>query len=152
MGVTNIGMLAYNSLRLEKGYCSSAELSGENTPLEAGLERFVKFDKGDFIGRNALLADLKSGATQNKLVLLQVDAEEADALGDEPLLKEGKVVGRVTSGGYGHRAEKSIALAYISPEYAMLGSEVSVEILNKPCEARIVSSPLYDPRNMRLRE
>lgn len=151
LGVTNIGMLAYNSLRLEKGYCGAAELSGENPPLEAGLERFVKFDKGDFIGRSALLAAQESGATQNKLVLLQVDAEEADALGDEPIVKEGKVVGRVTSGGYGHRTEKSLALAYISSEYARLGSEVSVEILNKPCEARVVSSPLYDPSNMRLR-
>jgi dimethylglycine dehydrogenase len=151
LGVANIGMLAYNSLRLEKGYCGAAELSGENTPLEAGLERFVKFDKGDFIGRSALLVDQKRGAPQNKLVLLQVDAEEADALGDEPVLKEGKVVGRVTSGGYGHRVEKSLALAYIAPEYARPGSEVSVEILNKPCEARVVSSPLYDPGNMRLR-
>jgi dimethylglycine dehydrogenase len=72
-------------------------------------------------------------------------------LGDEPVLKEGKVVGRVTSGGYGHRVEKSLALAYIAPEYARPGSEISVEILNKPCEAKVVSSPLYDPGNMRLR-
>jgi dimethylglycine dehydrogenase len=151
LGVTNIGMLAYNSLRLEKGYCGAAELSGENTPLEAGLERFVKFDKGDFIGRSALLADRERGVPQKKLVSLQIDTEEADALGDEPIVKGGKVVGRVTSGGYGHRAEKSLALAYVSPDYAIPGSEVSVEILNKPCEARVVSSPLYDPSNMRPR-
>jgi dimethylglycine dehydrogenase len=151
LGAKNIGMLAYNSLRLEKGYCGSAELSGENTPLEAGLERFVKFDKGDFIGRSTLLKDRECAPPPNKLVLLQVNVEEADPLGDEPVLKEGKVVGRVTSGGYGHRVEKSIAFAYVSPECAEPESTVSVEILNRSYEARVLPFPLYDPKNMKLR-
>jgi len=149
LGLANIGMLAYNSLRLEKGYCGSSELDGERTPFEASMERFVYFDKEDFIGKKALLDGKKKLAPEKKLVLLQIDNDEADALGDEPLIIDEEVVGRVTSGGYGHRTDTSLAFGYINSQCAVPGTAVKVEILGKISEAVTVEFPFYDPQNTR---
>jgi len=149
LGIANIGMLAYNSLRLEKGYCGSSELNGESTPFEARLERFVYFNKEAFIGKKALLDSKKKLEPEKKLVLLQIDNDEADALGDEPLIIDEKVVGRVTSGGYGHRTDTSLAFGYIDSRYSVPGTAVKVEILGKISEAVTVVLPFYDPQNIR---
>jgi dimethylglycine dehydrogenase len=150
-GLTDCGMRALNSLRLEKGYCGSVELSGEDTPWEAALEAYVKMDKGGFIGRDSLLRQLEGGGLAKRLVLLDIEAGEVDAFGDEPIYQDDRIVGRITSGGYGHRLGKSLALAYVWPEASAQDTELEVEILDERFQARVAPRPLYDPDNQRLR-
>jgi dimethylglycine dehydrogenase len=148
-GLVNCGMRALlNSLRLEKGYLLGADFS-EETPLQAGLEAFVKIDKGNFIGREALLKQKEQGIDR-KLVLLAVGAGDADAYGDECLWLKGQVIGRVTSGGWGHRVGKSLALGYVRPDLAASGTRMEVEILDERRPAAVVKTPYYDPQNLRL--
>lgn len=146
-GIRNIGMRAVlNSLRVEKGYLLAPDMCGEETPLQAGLDFFVKFDKGDFIGREALLRQKEQGLP-SKLVTMIIEAGDADAYGDESVWNGDEVVGRVTSGGYGHRTGKVIAFAYIRPELTEPGTKLEVEIMDEKWPAVIVESPVYDPKN-----
>jgi len=150
-GIIDFGLRAMMSLRLEKGYCTlGGELSSERTPLEAGLERFVNFNKGNFLGRQAVIQQKESGPSDN-LVLMTVETEDADAFGDEPVFKGDEIVGRVTSGGYGHTVEKSLAMAYISKELAKPGTGVEISVLGKRYPAEVVPTPYYDPDNQRLK-
>ena len=108
-------------------------------------------DKGDFIGRDALLRQKEAGGITKRLVLLDIQAGEADAYGDEPIYQGDAIVGRVTSGGYGHRLGKSLSLAYVWPEVSAQDTKLEVEILDERFPAIVVSRPLYDPANQRLR-
>ncbi len=137
-----------NSLRLEKGYLMGADFS-EETPLQAGLESFVNFEKGHFIGREALLKQREQGIDR-KLVLLAVEAGDADVYGDESLWLRDRVVGRVTSGGRGHRVGQSLALGYVRPDLASPGVRMEVEILDERRPAVVVPIPYYDPQGARL--
>ncbi|MEE8535371.1 MAG: FAD-dependent oxidoreductase [Kiloniellales bacterium] len=152
LGVADFGFYALDSLRLEKGYAGwGTELSIEGSPLEAGLDRFVKLNKGAFLGRAALLERQARGLAQ-RLVTLEIDAADADAFGNEPVTTpDGETVGVVTSGGYGHRVAKSLALAYVEAAQAAEGTALAVEILGDVRPARVVASPAYDPENARLR-
>ncbi len=139
-----------NSLRLEKGYLVlGGEISSERTPLEAGLERLVDFGK-PFLGRQALLNQREVGLTQ-KLALLTVEAVDADAIGDEPIYCQGKMAGRVASGGYGHCVGRSLALGYLDLDCIAPGTELEIPIFGRTCAAKAVASPLYDPENKNLR-
>jgi dimethylglycine dehydrogenase len=150
-GLVDFGYRALDSMRLEKAYrLWGPDMSSQYTPLEAGMERFVRFDKGDFIGRDALLREQERGSTK-RLCCLVVDAADADAHGYEPLFAEGRLVGAVTSGGYGHTLGSSLALAYVEPEYSTPGTELQVRILGEQRAARVVVEPPYDPQNARLR-
>ena len=150
-GIADFGMRAMESLRMEKAYRMwGADLTTEYTPLEAGLERFVKFDKGDFTGRDALVRQRDGGLTWT-LVCLTVEVDDSDAIGKEPVLKDGEVIGVATSGAYGFSVEKSLALAYVKPEFATPGTTLEVEILAERYPALVVEAPLYDPENSRLR-
>jgi dimethylglycine dehydrogenase len=149
-GLTDFGYRALESMRLEKAYrLWGADMSTEYTPLEAGLERFVGFNKGDFVGRDALLRQREEGV-RRRLACLVVDTADADAHGYEPVLANGRPVGYVASGGYGHVVEKSIALAYLPVEYAEPGTPLAVELLGEQRPATVVRTPLYDPDNARL--
>lgn len=149
-GLVNCGMRALlNSLRLEKGYCLGADFA-EATPLQAGLEAFVNFKKGNFIGRQALL-EQKSRGVPSQLVMLEVDAGEADAYGDECIWHNGQPVGRITSGGWGHRTEKSLAFGYVQADLAAPGTQMEVEILEERRPAVVIKTPCYDPENGKLR-
>ena len=117
---------------------------------EAGLERFVAFDKGEFLGHEALRRQLEAGGPSIRLCCLAVDADGADAHGYEPVHAGGELVSYVMAGGYGHTVETSIALAYLPVEHATVGTEVEVEILGDRRPARVVEQPLYDPENARL--
>jgi dimethylglycine dehydrogenase len=151
LGLTPFGARALQSLRLEKSFGTWArEYRPIYTPAEAGIERFVAIDKGDFIGRAAVLRD-RQHAPQRRLVTLVVDAADADAIGDEPVWHDGKVVGWITSGGYGHCMAKSIALGYIPTQLAKDGTAFEVEILGERRGATLTEQPLYDPRGDRLR-
>ena len=151
-GIVDFGLRAMMSLRLEKGFCTlGGEMSSERTPLEAGLERFVNFNKGNFMGQQALLQQKEAGLAEN-LVLMTVDVDDADAIGDEPVFQGDEIVGRVTSGGYGHTVGKSLAMAYVKSELAKPGTRVDISILGNRYPAEVVPTPYYDPENERLKE
>jgi dimethylglycine dehydrogenase len=148
LGLVDFGYRALESLRLEKAYrLWGADMSADYTPLEAGLERFVAFGKGDFVGRDALL----SREPRIRLSTLVVDADGVDAHGYEPVYVGGELTSYVMAGGYGHTAGESIALAYLPLEHAADGTEVEVEILGDRRSARVVEQALYDPAGERLR-
>ena len=150
-GITDFGLRAMMSLRLEKGYCVlGGELSSERTPLEAGLERFVNFNKGNFQGRQALIQQ-KEKELDEHLALMTVETDNADAIGDEPVYQGDEIVGRVTSGGYGHTVKKSLAMAYIKTELTKPGIKLEIAILDERYMAEVVRIPYYDPENERLR-
>ncbi len=150
-GITDFGLRAMMSLRLEKGFCVlGRELSSERTPLEAGLERFVNFNKGNFLGRQALIQQ-KEKELDEHLALMTVEADNADAIGDEPVYQGDEIVGRVTSGGYGHTVKKSLAMAYIKTELTKPGIKLEIAILGERYTAEVVRIPYYDPENERLR-
>jgi dimethylglycine dehydrogenase len=151
-GVKPFGIRAMDSLRLEKSYkLVGRELSIEYAALESGLERFVDFDKGPFLGRDALIAWKRKGF-ENKLVTLEVQGvTDADARGSEPVMKDGAMIGRTTSGGYGWRMGKSLALAMVTPELSRVGDEVDVRILGEMRRAIVIPDSPYDPKNAALR-
>jgi dimethylglycine dehydrogenase len=150
--LTHLGIYAVESLRLEKCYRSwKADLTSEYTPFTASLERFVHLDKAaDFIGRAALRQEAAAGPKE-RFVPLLVEAADADATAVSVVYGGGQVVGLATSGGYGYRIKRSIALAYLRTEFAVPGTGVEVEILGERRRALVASEPLYDPHNLRLR-
>ncbi len=149
-GLVDFGYRALDSMRLEKAYLMwGSDMSADYTPLEAGMSRFVDFEKGDFIGRDALLRQRERGL-ERRLACLVVDARDADPHGYEPILDGNKRVGYVASGGYGHRVEKTIALAYLPVAYLEPGTELALQILGENRAAHVVEPPLYDPENRRL--
>jgi dimethylglycine dehydrogenase len=151
LGLADFGYRALESMRLEKGYrLWGPDMSPAFNPLEAGMERWIRFDKGGFIGRDALLEVSESGGPRRRLACLVVDADGADAHGFEPVREGEKLVGFVTSGGYGFRLGRSIALAYLPPEACAPGTHVTVEILGERRRAEVAQAPLYDPSNGRL--
>ncbi|WP_158815715.1 FAD-dependent oxidoreductase [Methylocapsa sp. S129] len=151
-GVKPFGIRAMDSLRLEKSYkLVGRELSIEYAGLESGLERFIDLNKGDFIGRDALTAWRGKGFA-NRLVTMEVHGvTDADARGSEPVLRNGASVGRTTSGGYGWRTGKSLALAMVLPEHAQAGTELDIQVLGETRRAVIVDDSPFDPDNARLR-
>ena len=150
--IVDFGAYAVNSLRMEKCYRGmGADLTNEISPLEAGLERFVSMKKDAFVGREAL-ERIKSKAVALKLVYLEIDALDADCMGGEPVHANGRVVGVTTSGGFGHRIQKSLAFAYVEPAFAEVGTQIEIEALEDRRRATVLKDePAYDPANERLR-
>jgi dimethylglycine dehydrogenase len=152
LGLVDFGYRALDSMRLEKAYrLWGADMSADYTPLEAGLDRFVAFDKGEFVGRDALLRRRDEGGSHVHLSCLVMDADGADAHAYEPIYAAGELVTYVMAGGYGHTVGQSIALAYLPAEHARDGAELEVGILGARRAARVISQPLYDPEGERLR-
>lgn len=150
-GIVNFGTRAMDSMRIEKGYASwRADLTPDVSPLEAGLERFVKFDKEDFIGKDAVLK-LRDKGVDKKLVTVVIEGNDADPYWDEAIFSGDEVVGRVSSGGYGHRVGKSIALAYVNTAQAVPGTRLEIDILGERHPVEVVPTPIYDPENIRLK-
>ena len=150
-GIVDWGYRALESMRLEKAYrLWGSDMSADWTPLEAGMERMVAFDKGDFIGRDALLRQRERGI-ERTLACLVIDAADADAVGSESIWAGAEPIGYVASGGYGHTVEKSIAFAYLPLQHADAGTELMVDILGDRRPARVVDPPLHDPASERLR-
>ena len=151
-GIKPFGIRAMDSLRIEKSYrLVGTELSIEYAAYESGLDRFVHPNKGDFIGRDALVQWREKGF-DNKLVTLEVhNTTDSDVLGNNPIYKDDKVVGRATGGEYGFRLDKSIALAMVKPDLANVGEKLKVDILGKMYEATILEESPYDVENKLLR-
>jgi dimethylglycine dehydrogenase len=151
-GMRLIGDRAVDSLRLEKGYgIWSAEFRQDGTPGASGLDRFVAFDKGEFVGRDPALREREVGPRQ-RLVLLEVDAADADASMDEGIWLGDRRVGVVTSGAYGHHVKKSLALAYLDTDVLRSSPELTVYVVGEERTGRILPAPPYDPAGSRLRE
>lgn len=150
-GLRHIGVRALNSLRLEKGYGSwGREYTPDYTPAEAGLGRLVRLDKGAFLGRAAAERDLAK-TPDRRLSILAVECLDADPIGNEPVFHEGAVVGRVTSGAFGHTVGTAIALAYLPARALEDPDGFEVEILGERRPARLAPAPLYDPQGAKLR-
>jgi len=151
LGVRHVGMYALNSLRLEKCFgIWSREFSRDYTPRMSGLDRFVAYDKPDFIGRRAALEDRQS-VPEKRLVTLAVDSPAADAAGYEPVWLGSEMVGFVTSGGYGHCVATSLAMGYLQSSVADEQSGLSVTILGERRECRILKQAPIDPHGTRMR-
>jgi 4-methylaminobutanoate oxidase (formaldehyde-forming) len=150
-GLVAGGYKAIDSLRLEKGYrVWGADITPDETPYEAGLGFAVKLDKGDFIGRQALV-DAQERAPERKLACLVLDDPRSVALGSEPVRMDDEILGRVTSGGYGYSVERSIAYAYVPAQSAEAGREAEVEIFGEWVPGTIAEEPLWDPAGERIR-
>jgi dimethylglycine dehydrogenase len=150
-GIKPFGIRAMDSLRLEKSYkLVGRELSIEYAALESELARFIDLSK-PFLGKEALLKWRDNGFA-NKLVTLELTGvKDFDARGSEPVFKDGAAVGRTTSGGYGWRTQKSLALAMVKPELATPGTELVVRVLGEDFAARVIADSPYDPENAALR-
>ncbi len=150
-GVVAAGYRAIDSLRLEKGYRYwSADISPDYTPYEAGMGFAVKLDKANFIGRDALLKQ-KTEGIKRKLCCLTLADKTAIAIGNEPVRSGDKIVGWITSGGYGYAVGKSIAYAYLPLEYAAVGTKLDVEYFGERIDAVVEKEPLWDPKGERVK-
>ncbi len=150
-GLGYFGLYATESMRIEKGYLHwKADLICEYNPLETGLDRFVKLDKPHFVGRESLLKQRSCGH-RKRMVSMVVDCDIACAHGGDPVFKAGRQIGSVTSSGYGHRVNRNIALAFIEPDDAKMGTELEIGILGDRYGAVVVAPCLYDPDNTRVR-
>jgi dimethylglycine dehydrogenase len=147
------GMRAMESLRLEKSYRMwGSDLTPDYTPYEAGLDRFVRLNKGPFVGKDALERQLAQGVPHRFITFEVHGVKDADPLGNEPLFDiGGKMVGRATAGYYGHTLRKSLGLGYIEPRYSAVGTEIGIEILGERKRATVLVDSPYDPDNKDLK-
>jgi dimethylglycine dehydrogenase len=152
-GIGMVGMRAMESLRLEKSYRMwGSDLTRDYTPFEAGLGRFVRMHKGEFIGREALERQLTAGVPHGFVTLEVHGVTDADPLGNEPLFDhDGRIVGRATSGSYGHVLRKSLAIGYVEPAYAAVGTGLVIEVLGERKRATVLVDSPFDPDNLHLK-
>lgn len=151
LSLKQFGLRAMDSMRLEKAYpVWGPELTTEFSALCAGLGFFIKTDKGEFEGRAAIVAQRGSAMT-HRLVLLELEPGEADAIGAEPVYQRGQLVGQTSSGGYGYRLDKSLAMAFLKLESASPGTELSVQILGQHRAAVVCPKAVYDPLGLRMK-
>ena len=163
LGMKPIGMRAQDSLRLEKGYgVWSIEFTQGYTPAMTGLDRFIAYDKGDFIGREAALRERalhRASGPAQRLVLISIDASDAEVTGMEPIWSGTRQIGFITSGAYGHHVKKSLALGYVDQEFlprdaaseSRLEVPIEVTVVGERRAAMILAEPPYDPQGIKLR-
>ncbi len=151
-GMIEYGFNAMLSLRLEKSFgIWSAEFTQGYTPGMTAMDRWIKWDKGDFVGRDAAIAERDGNGPAQVQVTLEVDAVDADASGYEPIWAGGEKVGFVTSGGYGHTVGKSLAMALVNVEHAAEGSDLTVHIVGVERAAKVIAPSPYDPDGKAMR-
>jgi dimethylglycine dehydrogenase len=150
LGLAHYGARALMSMRLEKSWgVWTLDFRPDFTAAESGLDAFVNWDK-EFIGKSAAVVERDNGV-QKKLVCMTVETTDIDVSNDEAILKDGQCVGYVTSGGYAHHVQQSMAMGYVPTALALEGTELSVEINGELFAARIITQPLYDPSGERMR-
>ena len=149
--LSNFGLYATESMRMEKGYRHwKADLIYERNPMESTLDRFVDMSKTDFIGKAALQREIERGP-ERLFVTLVVDYDVAAAHAGDSVYAGNDLIGSVTSGGYGHRVKKNIAYAFVKPEFAKVGTTLTMGILGKHYDAVVTEDCLYDPENQLVR-
>jgi len=150
-GLSLFGTYAMNSLRMEKSYRGwGSELTAEIDMFEASMERFIRLDKPVFTGKAASLSRKQAGERM-KLVYMSVDNTDSDCMGNEPVYRNGKVVGVTTSGAFGHATGKSLAFAYVPPDATAEGTAFEVMVFGEMRKARIIPESIWDPENARIR-
>ncbi|MEO1192987.1 MAG: FAD-dependent oxidoreductase [Pseudomonadota bacterium] len=151
-GIREVGFNALLSLRLEKSFgIWSAEFRQEYTARMTGMDRWIDWQKPDFVGRDAALAERDGGPPALLQATIEIEANGADASGYEPVWAEGRRVGYVTSGGYGHWLEKSLAMAMIEPGLVEPGQPLSTHIVGVERPAKIIAASPYDPAGAAMR-
>ncbi len=149
--IREMGFNALLSLRIEKSFgIWSAEFTQDRTPGMTGMDRWIAWDKGDFVGREAALKEREAG-TEQVLVTLGIDSAEAEAVGYEPVWQDGKKVGFTTSGAYGHTVGQSLAMALVEKGAANPGTELTTHIVGVECKATVLEPSPYDPQGMAMR-
>jgi dimethylglycine dehydrogenase len=152
LGIREYGYYALNSLRLEKSLgIWSREFMQSYTPCMTGMDRWVAFDKGEFIGCQPALEEKQRNTPAQRLVTLEVDAAEAEASGYEPVWQNGQRVGYVTSGGYGHIVGKSLAMALVDPGLSEPGTELTCHIVGQKRPVKVIAPSPYDPNGKQMR-
>ena len=155
-GVVDYGSFAMNAMRMEKGFKGAGELTNEVTLPEADVMRFVKPDKGEFVGRDATMASIEASANGTMpwvCAYLSIEADgEMDGHGGEAVMLDGTVVGATASVAYGHTVGRILAFAYIKPHAAEPGTELDIVIMNEKRSAIVLGDAAYDPENLRPRE
>jgi dimethylglycine dehydrogenase len=150
-GLRLFGARAVESMRIEKGFLHwKADILTEFDPFETSLERFIKMDKGDFVGKAALEKRVSAGP-QRKLVTLVVDTKDAPAHGGASVRIDGRIVGTVTSGDWGYRTGMNLAYAFVEPDFAAPDTEVTIDVIGSPVPARVIPAGPYDPTYARMR-
>ncbi|MBX2839360.1 MAG: FAD-dependent oxidoreductase [Gammaproteobacteria bacterium] len=149
--LSRFGLYATESMRLEKGYRHwKADLIYERNPIESGLSRFVDTEKSEFIGKEALLSEIKRGPIK-QFVTLNVDCAVAPAHAGDSIYSNDKLIGTVTSGGFGHRINQNIAYGFVDPLYSSIGTLTQIGILGNQYDATITNECQYDPENVLVR-
>jgi dimethylglycine dehydrogenase len=151
-GIREFGFNALLSLRLEKGFgIWSAEFTQGYTPGMTGMDQWIDWDKEHFIGQAAAIKERDGNGPSQKLVMLEIDADYADASGYEPVWNNDSLVGFVTSGGYGHTVKKSLALALVNNELAKKDQKLKVHVVGVEKDAKVIQMSPYDPDGLVMR-
>ena len=144
------GARALMSMRLEKSWGAwGLEYRPDFNAIESGLDLFINWEK-DFIGKSASL-NFRKNSCEQKLITLTIEVDNIDVSNDEAILHDGSAIGYVSSGGYGHRTKKSIAMGYVKSEFAKPGTNLQIEILGQFYDAKVLGSPLYDANGAKMR-
>ena len=152
VNIREYGFNALLSLRLEKSFgIWSAEFTQSYTPGMTGMDRWIDWNREGFIGREAAIAERDGNGPERKLVTLAVEASDADASGYEPVWSDGKLVGFVTSGGYGHTIDRSLAMALVDTDLCAEGTELSVHVVGNERKACVIPASPYDPSGAVMR-
>jgi dimethylglycine dehydrogenase len=152
LGIGEYGFNALLSLRLEKSFgIWNAEFTQAYTAAQTGMDRWIAWDKPDFVGRDAAIKERDGNGPAQQIVTLHVAAEDADASGYEPIWKDGKRIGFVTSGGYGHTTDMSLAMAMVDSDMAKIGTELKVHIVGIERDATVIAASPYDPQGQAMR-
>lgn len=152
LGIREVGFNALLSLRLEKSFgIWNAEFTQGYTAAQTGMDRWIDWSKADFIGRDAAQQEREGNGPAQVVVPLEIDALDADASGYEPVWQNGKKVGFVTSGGYGHSVGKSLAMAMVNQDVATEGTALSVHIVGVERPARVIAPSPHDPTRSAMR-
>ena len=151
LGLVDFGSRALNAMRLEKGWHAwGADIGTEYSLFDAGLERFIRFDKPEFVGRDAVLRQ-REGAPTWRFTGFVIEGGDADPLPGDPILRAGECVGHVTSGGMGFRLGERLALGYVMNDHFDPDHGFEIEILGERRRATASPMPFYDPENVRPR-
>ncbi len=146
------GFYAMNSLRLEKSFgIWNAEFTQDRTPAVTGMDHWIDWTRDDFIGHQAAAKEKSAGTPSQKLVTFEIDAEDADASGYEPVWQDDQRVGFVTSGGYGHYTGKSLAMGLLRSDCAQAGTSLAIDVVGKRRTATVLSEAAWDPLGKKMR-
>ncbi len=146
------GFYAMNSLRLEKSFgIWNAEFTQDRTPAVTGMDHWIDWTRDDFIGHQAAAKEKSAGTPSQKLVTFEIDAEDADASGYEPVWQDDQRVGFVTSGGYGHYTGKSLAMGLLRSDCAQADTSLAIDVVGKRRTATVLSEAAWDPLGKKMR-